>query len=336
MNFSSYVEFLRKIVAFIPFNIFDCVVLLTMAFYVFEDASFGIIPASISLASTLSSFFIGLVLYPHLSRVLVDSFSLTKGIADAGSFLLVVVVSFVIISILLSLVRKRYMLVTFPKKVDVIGGAIFGFLSFFFIASFAVAILMSFPVSEVIKDSIRNSVTGKFLFAKTQGLEGKVRNIFGGAIEDTINFLTIKPGSNESLSLNFKTTSYKVDEKSEAAMLRLVNLERRKIGLTDLVPDEELTVVARAHAADMLSRGYFSHYTPEGLTPFDRLEKAGIFYQYAGENLAFAPAVEIAMDGLMKSQGHKENILSPNFNKAGIGILDAGIYGKMFVQEFTD
>ena len=30
------------------------------------------------------------------------------------------------------------------------------------------------------------------------------------------------------------------------------------------------------------------------------------------------------------------NILNPGFRKIGIGVLDGGVYGKMFVQEFTD
>ena len=50
--------------------------------------------------------------------------------------------------------------------------------------------------------------------------------------------------------------------------------------------------LARAHSNDMFKRGYFSHYTPEGLSPFDRMEKAGINYQYAGENLALAPSTD--------------------------------------------
>ena len=216
------------------------------------------------------------------------------------------------------------------------GGAFFGVLSFFFIASFAVALLLSFPVSEVIKDSIRNSVSGRFLFIRTAGLEREVRKVFGGAIGETINFLTIRPESSDSVSLNFKTTSYKIDARSEETMLSLMNLERAKRDLSSLAADELLREAARSHAKDMLERGYFSHYTTAGLSPFDRLAQARINYTYAGENLAFAPDVEIAFAGLMKSPGHQENILSGNFRKAGVGVLDAGIFGKMFVQEFTD
>lgn len=336
MDLTSYVEFLRKLLGLIPFNAFDYIVFLTLAIYVFEDSSFGIIAAGISLISTIVAFLIGLIFYHPVSEFIVNKFSLTKGISDAIAFLLVSAASFLAISLLLALIRKRYIYVKFPKILDTLGGGFLGAVSFFFIASFAVALLLSFPVSEVIKESIRKSVTGRFLFTRTHGIETQVKRVFGGAVEDTINFLTIKPGSSELVNLHFTIKAIRVDERSEDQMLTLINVERAKRGLSQVTLDARLREVAREHAKDMLERGYFSHYTPEGLSPFDRIEAANISYKYAGENLAFAPAVEIAMDGLMKSSGHRDNVLSPNFGKAAIGAVDAGIFGKMFVQEFTD
>src|SRR3989344_5789239 len=335
MDLEAYFSFLKKVLGLIPFNIFDYIALFTFVVYVFEDAVFGIIPASISLASSLSAFFLGLIFYPVVSEVFVENFSLTKGISDALSFLLLTGFSFIIVSFSLSIL-KRKISVNFPKIIDAIGGGFFGALSFFFIASFAVSLLLSFPVSEVIKDSVRNSLSGRFLFTKTQGIEIRVKKIFGGAIEETINFLTIKQGSTETVKLNFTTSQVRVDQKSEFKMASLINIERKKRGLSEIYVDEKLREAARLHAKDMLERGYFSHYTPEGISPFDRMEAANVAYKFAGENLAFAPDIQIAMNGLMKSQGHRDNILSPNFRKAGIGVLDAGIFGKIFVQEFTD
>lgn len=336
MDIESYLEFLKKIVSLVPFNIFDYVVIAVLLIYIFEDISFGIIPAGIGFVSTLCAFFLGIIFYPFFSEFIVKNFSLTKGFSDAISFLFVTGAGFILVSTIFNFFRRRYIFLVFPKIANMAGGAFFGVLSYFFIASFAVALLLSFPVSETIKDSIRQSVSGRFFFTRTQGIESAVRKIFGGAIEETINFLTIKPGSNESIRLNFSTRSYKIDEKSQNKMLEMINEERRKKNLGEIVRDEKLLQVAQEHAKDMLERGYFSHYTPEGLSPFDRMEMANIPFQSAGENLAFAPDVQIAMDGLMKSPGHKQNILSPNFKKGGIGVIDAGIFGKMFVQEFAD
>ena len=86
----------------------------------------------------------------------------------------------------------------------------------------------------------------------------------------------------------------------------------------------------------MFEKGYFSHNSPEGKTPFDRIDTAQIQYKAAGENLAYAPSVEVAHEGLMNSPGHKENILRPEFGTLGVGVIDGGINGKMFCQEFTD
>ena len=66
------------------------------------------------------------------------------------------------------------------------------------------------------------------------------------------------------------------------------------------------------------------------------MDKAGIHFQAAGENLALAPNINLAHQGLMNSPGHRANILSPDFKKVGIGVIDGGIYGEMFVQEFSN
>lgn len=336
MSFSEYLKFVFNLLTHLPFNVFDYIVFFALIFYVLEDAAFGLAPSFISFISTIGAFFTGLFFYKPISLFLVEKLGFTKGISDAASFVIVSGIAFLIISYSLSFLRKKIGDFSLPRELNSVGGGFFGAISFYFIASFIVALLLSFPVSIIIKNNIRDSVTGRFLFTRTQNLESDVKQVFGGAIEETINFLTIKPESNESVRLNFSTKSATVDKIAESGMLKFVNVERQKIGLSPLSIDDSLTIAARKHAKDMLERGYFSHYTPEGYSPFDRLDKEQIPYTYAGENLALAPDVQIAMDGLMKSKGHRENILSPNFKKVGIGVFNAGIYGEMFVQEFTD
>lgn len=122
----------------------------------------------------------------------------------------------------------------------------------------------------------------------------------------------------------------------EAAMLELVNRERRQAGLRPLEIHEELTKLARIKARDMIENNYFSHYSPIHGSPFQMMAKAGIRYRYAGENLAGASTVERAHSSLMNSPGHRANILNPNFTHIGIGIVDGGPYRKMFVQMFIN
>jgi uncharacterized protein YkwD len=119
-------------------------------------------------------------------------------------------------------------------------------------------------------------------------------------------------------------------------MFALVNKERTSRGLKELIFDDSLRDVGRSHCEDMFKRGYFSHYTLEGLSPSDRINQAGITYADVGENISLSPNTDIAMQGLMNSPGHKANILFTGFGKVGIGVIDGGIYGEMFCQEFTN
>ncbi|MGZ5279559.1 MAG: CAP domain-containing protein [Pseudobdellovibrionaceae bacterium] len=112
----------------------------------------------------------------------------------------------------------------------------------------------------------------------------------------------------------------------------LVNQQRSLIGAKSLVLDAALSKVAQDFAIDMVQRGYFSHNTPEGLGPSDRMKAGGIIYRTWGENIAYyykTPAA--AMDGWMNSSGHKANILNGNFGKVGIGY-----YQNYWVQDFTN
>lgn len=120
----------------------------------------------------------------------------------------------------------------------------------------------------------------------------------------------------------------------EQQMIDLVNEERAKRGLAPLKVNEELTKVARIKAQDMITNNYFSHQSPTYGSPFDMLNQFGISYRTAGENLAGNQTVEAAHQALMNSDGHRANILGQNYTEIGIGIVNGGPYGKMFVQLF--
>ncbi|NMB40439.1 MAG: sporulation protein [Firmicutes bacterium] len=120
----------------------------------------------------------------------------------------------------------------------------------------------------------------------------------------------------------------------EKEMLDLINEERAKMGLNELKIHEKLVELARLKSKDMIEKGYFAHQSPTYGSPFEMMQKAGITFGYAGENLAGAPVVSRAHTSLMNSPGHRANILSSNFTHLGIGIIDGGPYGKMFTQLF--
>lgn len=127
-----------------------------------------------------------------------------------------------------------------------------------------------------------------------------------------------------------------LDKLAEEELFRLVNDERLRSGFDALEWDEGLAVVAREHSQDMWERKYFAHKNPDGETALERLQDEDLFFNKVGENLALTRTVERAHEGLMNSPGHRRNILDPEFKKIGIGVIDGGIYGKMFTQNFSN
>lgn len=112
-----------------------------------------------------------------------------------------------------------------------------------------------------------------------------------------------------------------LQEGFEYQLFDLTNAARVQNGLSPLSWDDHVKITARDHSADMAKNRYFSHDNLDGLSPFDRLKQDRITYQAAGENIASGQASSIfAHEGLMNSLGHRENILSTNFNALGVGV----------------
>lgn len=194
----------------------------------------------------------------------------------------------------------------------------------------------TFPIQPKVKADVQSSKIGSVILGQTRQLEAPLKNIFGGISRDTLSFLTIKPKSDETVDLGFKIDTFSPHESLEFRMIELVNKERADRGLKTLIYDEKLRAVGRVHSADMFKRGYFSHYSPEGKTVAERAEENKVSYVVIGENLAYAPELSLAHEGLMNSPGHRANILGEDFAKVGIGIMDGGIYGIMVTQVFSN
>ena len=121
---------------------------------------------------------------------------------------------------------------------------------------------------------------------------------------------------------------------NEKNALNLLNKDRAANGLPPLKLNNSLVSLAENYADDMISRNYFSHYNPEGQSPFDRMKNAGIRYSYAGENIAINSSVDAAEKAFMNSPGHRANILSSNYTEVGIGVKLSPRGSVYVVQEF--
>ncbi len=203
-------------------------------------------------------------------------------------------------------------------------------------AALIAALLLSIPINETLHAQARESALANRLAVYAERLEGALHPVFGEAVAETLNLLTVQPESHERVNLPYKVTNARPRPDLEASMLDLVNRERAANGLSPLAPDPELTEVARRHSGDMFARSYFAHDTPEGRNPFDRMREGGVRFLAAGENLALAPSLQVAHNGLMNSPGHRRNILDRQFGRLGIGILDGGMRGLMVTQNFRN
>jgi uncharacterized protein YkwD len=221
-------------------------------------------------------------------------------------------------------------------RLNRIAGLLTGFMSGIIFAAILSPLLLSMPLPEALSTPARESVVANRLATVTEGLEAALAPIFDEAIRQTLTMRTVRPESDETVDLHYKVSNPKPRPDLEAEMLQLVNRERVAAGLKPLEADPDLLPVARAHSTDMFERGYFSHYTPEGRSPFDRITEANVSFKIAGENLALAPTLTMAHTGLMNSPGHRANILRPEFGRVGIGIMDGGIRGLMITQNFRN
>lgn len=120
----------------------------------------------------------------------------------------------------------------------------------------------------------------------------------------------------------------------EQQMVNLVNQERSKANLKPLTVDMDVARVARLKAKDMVDNNYFSHSSPTYGSPFEMLKDHGIKYLHAGENLAGNPSIKEAHQALMNSEGHRKNILNPDFTHIGIGAQNSNKYGNVIVELF--
>ncbi|MDD2518876.1 MAG: LysM peptidoglycan-binding domain-containing protein [Bacilli bacterium] len=107
----------------------------------------------------------------------------------------------------------------------------------------------------------------------------------------------------------------------EAEVIRLVNVERNKVGRSPLTENNQVSNVARLKSQDFIDNNYFSHNSPTYGTPFNMLRSFGISFTAAAENIASGQrTAEEAMNSWMNSTGHRENILSPTYNQIGVGV----------------
>jgi len=184
--------------------------------------------------------------------------------------------------------------------------------------------------------------------------------------------VSIDKDGNVFITQDFCIGSFQLEEKNQKPFIdvnllekkihELVNMEREKRRIKKLQWSDELSRIARKHSTDMAKRNYFAHKTPEGKTPSERAEENGFVCQKKygsyirngiGENIfqnhiyksiayiggkayydyrTFDEIAESTVEGWMKSEGHRENILFVEYDSEGIGVVISDS-GEIYITE---
>lgn len=167
-------------------------------------------------------------------------------------------------------------------------------------------------------------------------MKGKIKNIVSAilCIAMLVGMVPLNSYAAEPSSMAVLYTEGIFHEAQTRQVLKLVNAERAKAGVKPLVMTEVQEEMAEQRASELTA--LFDHVRPDGSEYFSILDEYELQCGGKGENIAAGQedAAEV-MDSWMNSEdGHRENILNPEFTHIGIGCFEYwGI--KFWVQFFT-
>jgi uncharacterized protein YkwD len=110
---------------------------------------------------------------------------------------------------------------------------------------------------------------------------------------------------------------------AEAEVLHLINELRASVRLPALGPDPELQAMARWWSASMATMGDRLHN--------DRLPSLVEDWELLGENVGVGRDLVSLHQAFVRSHSHYANLVRPEFESAGIGVVIAG--GRIWVTE---
>ena len=131
----------------------------------------------------------------------------------------------------------------------------------------------------------------------------------------------------EATSGGQKAPAEAFDRAKAEEVVRLVNEERKRLGLNELVIDEAMMTAAETRAKEQ--KTLFSHTRPDGTKCFTVFDQFEIPANYRGENLASGSKCppDYVMKMWIASEGHYANIKNERFTRIGVGYFESGKYG---------
>src|SRR2546427_6742985 len=233
------------------FNIIDILLVLLVLLSLLNGWRRGFILGVIDLLGWALSLLAGLRFYPSVARWLGTHAALWPHVWDRPvAFILIAVITSVGVHLLGRAIVKRLPKDIHQRKFNQVLGIVPGLANALIAAAIVAALLLAIPLNEGLRERARDSALVNRLAVYAQRLEAALHPVFGEAIAETLNLLTIRPESNERVSLPYTVATPNPRPELEAKMLELVNGERIAAGLRPLAADPELVQVARQHSAD--------------------------------------------------------------------------------------
>lgn len=153
------------------------------------------------------------------------------------------------------------------------------------------------------------------------------------------NFVPVRYSSGVGASVHSGSLTPSAVRALERDAFQLINTERSLAGLPALKWSDKIAAVARLHSNNMAEQNFFSHKGLDGLMVDERAEKLNMGSWLAiGENIAFMKGydnpVATAIEKWLNSQGHKKNLLNPDWTETAVGLAVTADGKYYFTQVF--
>lgn len=317
-------------------NIVDLLIICIMLLCAWTAYRRGLILSGLGLLTSIIILLTAFLLYKPGGVIILKFFPRVGSWSPALAFFVLIILAQICYDTLVISFLRRLPQGISQSQWNHVLGIVPGLINGFIWITLMSAFLIAYPLENVVTRSARKSKFAPQLAGNVGWLNKQLSPVLTGALMQLRDNNAAVVSHERMITLPFRVADAQPRPELEAELLRLVNKERTNRGLQPLQADAGLTKVAREHSEDMFRRGYFSHYTPDGLDPLDRMKKDSIQFLIGGENIAITQTLPMAHTGLMRSPGHRANILNPAYGYVGIGILDGGFYGLMITQSFKN
>jgi uncharacterized protein YkwD len=164
---------------------------------------------------------------------------------------------------------------------------------------------------------------------------------FGNNVAQTADATTSNNESYDSRDATILVSSDPQQSPMDQRLLVLVNQERATAGVKPLSFSPQLASAARKHSGAMASEGFFEHRGEGEPKLFDRVTASGMNTDHVGENIfetsegASSAVADECVGAWMQSEGHRRNMLSPEFERTGFAMKIASNGENYITEDFA-